>query len=93
MWRNKYLTSNIKYNYYIGGYAMLKERIVCTKCKNVTYRDIESHELITKNFSEHPEKLVAIYIKKNTCDNCKNETFTSEIVDMDSISDDVASAK
>ena len=61
---------------------MYKLKVTCKKCKSVQYKDIESMKLAIDN-NETTGTMTAVYIRKNTCKNCKSEDMEYDIVNID----------
>lgn len=70
----KYIMDNNEQN--------LKEKIVCKKCGNIVYRDLEKYEIYSDVIDKEEKYLYAIYVKKFKCPKCKSTEYNSYICDM-----------
>ena len=68
-------------NNIILGQDQYTEQVICSKCGQVSYRDIEKYKIYTEDIDENPKELYALFIKKFICTNCGSEEFKSHIIE------------
>ena len=55
------------------------EKIICKKCKDISFRELEIQNLDITNSLEDKKPVYAVIIKKYQCPKCKSTEFISSL--------------
>lgn len=57
------------------------EKVICKKCKNISFRELEIQNLDITNSLEDKKPVYAVIIKKYQCPKCKSTEFISSVIE------------
>ena len=59
------------------------EKVVCSDCGQVSYRELEKQELILDETLKDKKVLYAVFVKEHKCKKCQSTKFSSFILDRE----------